>query len=69
MIPTQLGYRHLYAIPLRVLSMLSDVTNLLAVVPNIGNILNWVGSLRFFFGSFVSMRYRCRDVLCPFRNC
>jgi hypothetical protein len=39
MIPTLLGYRHLYATLLRILST-SNLTNLLAVVQNIGNLLN-----------------------------
>ena len=39
MIPILLGYRHLYAIPLRILSI-SNLTNLFAVVQNIGNLLN-----------------------------
>ena len=39
MIPTLLGYQHLYVTLLRILSI-SNLTNLLAVVQNIGNLLN-----------------------------
>ena len=39
MIPILLDYRHLYAIPPRILSI-SNLTNLFAVVQNIGNLLN-----------------------------